>query len=133
MNWDIDRIQGSQGPLPVQPVKSPSVDSRKTGTKESFQDVLSRTGQKVSQPDVTISSHASQRLMQRGISLDASDMQKIDEGLNRAAEKGAKESLFMLRDLALVVSVENRTVITALQGDSAKNNVFTNIDSAVVL
>ena len=51
----------------------------------------------------------------------------------KAAEKGAKQSLFMLRDVAMVVSIKNRTVITAVDRDSMKENVFTNIDSAAVI
>ncbi len=133
MTWDMDRITGARGPLPVEPGQGRPVEGTKPQPGEQFRDVLQKAGQRTEQPDVTVSAHAAQRLMQRDVSLDQSDLMKISEGLNRAADKGAKESLFMLRDLALVVSVENRTVITALQGDSAKNNVFTNIDSAVVL
>jgi flagellar operon protein len=71
--------------------------------------------------------------MQRGITLDRGDLEKISQGMDRAAEKGAKESLFVLRDLALIVSVENRTVITALHGEAARENVYTQIDSALLL
>ena len=49
------------------------------------------------------------------------------------AAKGARESLIYMNDLAFVVSVKNRTVITAMDGPSAKENIFTNIDSAAIL
>ena len=52
---------------------------------------------------------------------------------DKAAEKGSKQSLFMLRDVAMVVSIKNRTVITAVDQESMKENVFTNIDSAAVI
>ena len=61
------------------------------------------------------------------------DLAKINNAMDQAQAKGAKESLFLMRDLALIVSVENRTVITALQGQQAKENVFTQIDSAVLI
>ena len=52
---------------------------------------------------------------------------------DKAAAKGAKQSLFLLRDVAMVVSVTNRTVITAVDRSSLKDNLFTNIDSAAVI
>ena len=51
--------------------------------------------------------------------------------MDRAAQKGARESLVLLDDVALVVSIKNRTVITAVDAANLKENVFTNIDSAV--
>lgn len=54
-------------------------------------------------------------------------------GVEKAAAKGAKESLVLVDNAALVVSIKNRTVITAVDKDSLKDNVFTNIDSAVVV
>ena len=52
---------------------------------------------------------------------------------DKAAAKGSKQSLFMMRDTAMVVSIANRTVITAVDQQSMKDNVFTNIDSAAVI
>ena len=49
------------------------------------------------------------------------------------AHKGARESLIYLNDIALVVSVANRKVITAMDGSSARENIFTNIDSAAII
>ena len=61
-------------------------------------------------------------------------MQKLQQAVGKAAQKGARESLVLMQpDLAFVVSVRNRTVITAVDGDSMKENVFTNIDSAVIV
>ena len=48
-------------------------------------------------------------------------------------QRGAKESLVMMNDIALVVSVKNRTVITAMDGNGAEDKIITNIDSAVIL
>ena len=84
-------------------------------------------------PDVRFSAHAQARLESRGIELTESDLTRIREALDRAEAKGAKESLVVMDDLALVVSVPNRTVITAIDGPSRRGNVFTNIDSAVIV
>lgn len=82
---------------------------------------------------VKFSHHAQQRLNVRNIQLSVQELQKINAGLEKVSQKGAKESLFMMGDLALVVNVPNKTVITALDGKSMKDHVVTNIDSAIIL
>ena len=61
------------------------------------------------------------------------DVERLKSAVNEVAEKGGRESLIMMNNSAFVVSVQNRTVITALDQASLKNNVFTNIDSAVIV
>lgn len=82
---------------------------------------------------VRFSAHAMQRLQSRNISLSSDDVAKINAMTDKAAAKGAKNSLFIMRDVAMVVSIKNRTVITAVDSDSMKENVFTNIDSAAII
>lgn len=79
------------------------------------------------------SAHAQQRLERRQIDLDAQRLSRLEEAVEKAAAKGARESLVLLDDLALVVSVKNRTVITAVDEKSLKEKVFTNIDSAIIV
>ena len=79
------------------------------------------------------SAHAMQRLQSRNISLTSDDVSKMNAMADKAAAKGAKNSLFIVRDVAMVVSIKNRTVITAVDPDSMKDNVFTNIDSAAII
>jgi flagellar operon protein len=78
------------------------------------------------------SSHASARLRQRGIEFSPEQHARLETAVDKAVAKGAKDSLVLLDDTALVVSAKNRTVITALGMHQAKENVFTNIDSAVI-
>jgi flagellar operon protein len=78
------------------------------------------------------SAHAMARLAQRGIDLSQQQLQRLDTALDKAAGKGARDALVLLDDNAMVVSVENRTVITALGMHQARDNVFTNIDAAVI-
>ena len=68
----------------------------------------------------------------RGIELDGSTMKRLHEGVARAASKGSRDSLVLVDDTAFVVSVSNHTVITAVGSEHMKDNVFTNIDSAVI-
>jgi flagellar operon protein len=99
--------------------------------KEEFKDILKKTVKK--EDSFVISNHAAERLKDRNISLNESDMNKINEGINKADEKGSRESLILYKDVVLVASVRNRTIITAVDKDSSKGNVFTNIDSVVLL
>ena len=83
---------------------------------------------------VTFSKHALQRLNSRKIQLDSSQLNQLSQAIDKAAQKGAKESLIIMdNDLAFVVSVKNKTVITAMDGARGAGNVFTNIDSAVII
>lgn len=99
--------------------------------KVSFESVLNKEIDK--QCNLTISNHAAQRLKSRNINLDENDMKNINEGIDKAKEKGAKESLIIYKDMVLITSVKNRTIITAMNKESDKGNVFTNIDSVVLL
>src|SRR5579871_2687178 len=80
-----------------------------------------------------VSGHAQTRLQSRNIQLSQDEWNRVADGVNKAAAKGAKESLVMVDNVALVVSVKNRTVITAVDQGHLKDNVFTNIDSAVIV
>lgn len=82
---------------------------------------------------VKFSQHAIERMQSRNISLSTEDLTSLNTAVEKIAQKGAKESLVYMKDVALVVSVANRTVITAMDGRSAKDNIFTNIDSAVII
>ncbi|EAX48748.1 flagellar operon protein [Thermosinus carboxydivorans Nor1] len=83
--------------------------------------------------DIKFSQHALQRLQSRNIQLNQTELVKLNSAVEKAARKGAKESLILMDNLALVVSIRNKTVITAIDGASIKENVFTNIDSAVIV
>lgn len=85
------------------------------------------------QDRLKVSGHAQTRLQSRQIEFGKAEWDRVMTGVDKAAAKGAKESLVMVDDVALVVSVKNRTVITAVDKDHLKDNVFTNIDSAVIV
>jgi flagellar operon protein len=91
-----------------------------------FADVLAKTD------GVRFSGHAAQRLERRGISVDAPTLQRLDDGVRRAAGKGSRDAVVLVDQTAFVVSVTNRTVITAVDRQHMKDHVFTNIDSAVI-
>lgn len=78
------------------------------------------------------SAHARDRLAQRGIQVTPEVAARLEDAVARAASKGSKESLVLVDRLAFVVSVANRVVITAVDQEGLKDQVFTNIDSAVL-
>lgn len=95
----------------------------------SFANVLKEaTG---SQP-LHFSRHALERAQRRGIDLSQPTMERLTEGVGRAAGKGSRASVVLVDGTAFVVSVPNRTVITAVGGQQMKDQVFTNVDSAVI-
>ena len=96
---------------------------------KSFQETLK--DELVKKNSFTISNHAAERM--KDVSFNNSDMNLINEAINKARDKGAKNCLIVYKDVAMITSVENRTIITAVEGSRAKENVFTNIDSVVLL
>ncbi len=126
-----DRISiGHLYPNPASPMPSMRTpvnnQSISISGKQSFQNILQDN-------IVRFSHHAEVRLQQRGIELKQDQLAKIESAIDKAAAKGAKDSLMLLGGMALIVNIPNRTVVTALDGSSIKDNVFTQIDSAVII
>ena len=82
---------------------------------------------------IKFSNHAVDRMRQRGIHFSQEQLGKIDAAVEKASAKGAKETLVMSDESAMIVSVKNKTVITVMDKEGLKNNVFTNIDSTVFI
>jgi flagellar operon protein len=78
------------------------------------------------------SAHAQKRLNSRDINLSDQDLNKLTNAVEKAASKGARDSLLLLNNLAFIVNIPHRTVVTAIDEGSMKDNIFTNIDSAVL-
>ena len=63
---------------------------------------------------------------------DPQTVERLEKGVDLAASKGSRAAVVMVDDNAYVVAVQNRTVITALDQAHMKDQVFTNIDTAVI-
>ncbi len=126
------RVFLPQQPLIIpnqKPAQNTQNDRAVNTSGPSFQQILQQQS-----GNVKFSQHAVSRLQSRNIQLSKNQLNQIDNAVNKAAQKGSKESLILIdNNLALVVSIKNRTVITAVDGASMKENVFTNIDSAVII
>ncbi len=81
---------------------------------------------------VQFSNHAVQRLQRRSINVEPGTLQRLDDAVGKAAGKGARDAVVFVDGTAFVVSVRNKTVITAVDRDHMRDHVFTNIDSAVI-
>lgn len=80
-----------------------------------------------------LSTHARARVKSRNIHLTDDMVTKLDKALKNAEQKGAQDTLVLLSDLAFIVNVPHKTVVTAMDGKSIRENVFTNIDSTVIV
>ncbi len=80
---------------------------------------------------IKFSAHAMKRLETRNIEMSDVEMSKLQDAISRAEAKGAKDSLVMMSNKALIVNIPNKTVVTALNMEESIDNVFTNIDSVV--
>lgn len=83
--------------------------------------------------ELKISSHAMDRLKERDINLTSKDMIALNGAVKKIRQKGGKEALIIYNNVAFITSIKNNTVITAVDSKSLKENIFTNIDSAVIL
>jgi flagellar operon protein len=103
-------------------------------TDISFDDVLKQKQAETQTENSTLkfSRHASMRLSDRNINLTQSQNARLENGVEQASEKGIQESLVLVDSLAFIVNVPSRTVVTALDQAEAANNIFTNIDGAVI-
>lgn len=119
-------LPGTIKPAATANVKPPTVGPQ----KGAFDEILN---EKLKFSEIKFSHHAQQRLKSRNIELSEDDIHKLRSAMDKAREKGARESLILVDRLALVVSIKNNTVITAVDEPNLKENVFTNIDSAVIV
>ena len=121
------------GAYNIDNLNSNTVESKKSIKSKgelSFSDILN---EKINEKSYSfkISKHASDRLNTLGF--NDSDYKKIDDGIEKARLRGSKNTVIIYKDVSIVASVENNTIITAVDKNRSDDNVFTNIDSAVIL
>ena len=119
---------------PVTGAAAPAAPSRSGGAAAAgFDQLLTRKLQPAEAPSaLRWSAHAVQRLSQRQIAVTPEMQQRLEGAVEKLAAKGGRESIVLVDRMAFVVSVTNRTVITAVDQAGMRDQVFTNIDSAVL-
>ena len=107
--------------------------SQETSKANSFQDALLEAMDSSRETTLKFSKHATSRLADRNIELTKEQMERLTQGTNKAGSKGIKDSLVMVDHLAFIVNIPKNTVITAMDQSQADENIFTNIDGAVIV
>lgn len=110
---------------------TPAQETAKAGNLAKVSD--GQVGAQGALGSLKFSNHAIERMQSRGISYDPSRLAKLDEAVKKAAAKGSKDTLVLMDDSAAIVSVKNNTVVTVMDKNNLKENVFTNIDSTIVI
>jgi flagellar operon protein len=113
-----------------------STSTRRTPTQQVIPNGnnVNPTFQRIFQDQfVKFSHHAEVRLKERGIQLKPEQIEKMNNAIDKAASKGAKDALLILAGNGFIVNVPNRTVVTALDGQAMNDHVFTQIDSAMII
>lgn len=116
----------------IGPISSaqPSIQNKKAvNNQSSFQSILDTAKSK--ETGFTVSKHAAKRLDE--INFTEEDMKQIEKGFEIAKDRNSKNTVMLYKDVAIIASVENKTLITAVEKDRAKENIFTNVDSVVIL
>ena len=127
----ISKLPPIPAARPIDPVDRPLATSA-VGAKQSAIDFGEVLKQQLNTPEtLKFSAHAQNRLQSRQISLNEHQMERLRQGVGQAENKGSKDSLVLMDNLAFVVSVKNRTVVTALDNAVNSGHVFAQIDSTV--
>lgn len=98
----------------------------------SFEAVLNQKYNGKNQ-ELQLSKHAKERVEERGIDVDTQLMTTLNQAAETARVKGAINTVMIGQDAAFVVNIPNGIIVTAISAEELKNNVFTNIDSAVLI
>jgi flagellar operon protein len=123
-------IPGTQSTAKVQQQKATLKPARTTAEGLSFNDMF--TESVMQQEKLRFSAHAQERAQLRNIKLNENQLARLGSGVEKASAKGSREALVLVDNVAAVVNVPNKTVITVTDTNSARENVYTNIDSAVI-
>ena len=112
---------------------NPAAESRPLGNLNgaSFEDIFKQKLESAS--ELKFSKHATQRLDDRNITLSEVQSLRLEEGVQKAQAKGITDSLVLVETLAFIVNVPNQTVVTAMDQTESEENIFTNIDGAVIV
>lgn len=134
---DVKNISRIDGLVPNQDRGSAQLDKIGPSFKDTFNSIsrpsLDSNQAVGSAERLRFSNHAIERMRSRGIQMNPEDLMRLEQAVSKADKKGSKDSLVLMGDSAFVVSVKNKTVVTVMDRTMMKDNVFTNIDSTIVM
>ncbi|MDR1571947.1 MAG: flagellar biosynthesis protein [Clostridiales Family XIII bacterium] len=112
--------------------QKPSDSGRAQGANESgnsFRELLDRRLER----QVSFSRHAGQRAQERNIEIGEGDLDRLGDACERASQKGVRDALIVMNDSAFIVNAGSKVVVTVVDKNELKENIFTNIEGAVFL
>ncbi|MBP9996729.1 MAG: flagellar protein [Lachnospiraceae bacterium] len=121
-------IEQMQEKLAGNKVNEPITPGNNVRSFQNYLESISRTGK-----ELKFSKHAAGRLATRDITLDDAQLERLSSGMEKANAKGIKDSLMIMDKLAFIVNVPSQTVVTAMDSMESDEQVFTNIDGAVIV
>lgn len=110
-------------------LSTPVIKNKEIDVNSTFKDILNEKSKEV---EVSFSKHANDRIEERNIGINENVTNRLNEAVSQAKDKGLKNVLVMIDNSAFIVSTVNNKVITAVNSNELKENVFTNIDGAVI-
>jgi flagellar operon protein len=128
-------FSGFDNTIKPESVLEASLKSQCIGTdfQTMLEDQLKKNSSESDSSEVQFSKHAQQRVEQRGIEITDSFMNDLSMAVSKARAKGSQDMVVIDKNGAFIINVPNNIVITAISGEELKENIFTNIDSAVII
>lgn len=114
-------------------LKKGVAETAQTSAEVSFEDILKRRQSVDENSALKFSKHASMRLQSRNIELSSEQQERLETGAEKAEAKGMRESLVIVDTYSFIVNVPSKTVVTAMDQAESSENVYTNIDGAVII
>ena len=117
--------------LENQLISSSKPSIKKTNINKDFRQILDNIKSK--DDEIKFSKHATERLNSRNLNLSIDDMNRLKSAINKAESKGVNDALILMDDIAFIANIHNKVIITTVNREQLKNNIFTNIDGAVII
>lgn len=116
--------------LNTNPIKNNSTQNKVNYARSvNFEDTLNEVQSK----NIKFSKHAQIRMDKRNLTLNTSDMMKLEQAIGKAEKKGIRDALILMDNQAFIANVKNKTIVTTVSKDKLSENIFTNIDGAVII
>ncbi|MDR0570150.1 MAG: flagellar biosynthesis protein [Clostridiales Family XIII bacterium] len=127
--YDITKTLVKQVGLNQKPPSGSNAAKSETESGNSFRELLDRR----LGSDVMLSKHADMRAKERNIAIGEGEMGMLSDACDKASQKGIRDALIVMNDSAFIVNAGSKVVVTVVDKNELKGNIFTNIEGAVFL
>lgn len=121
--------------LPSQKRVNQNGNLPRQGVPSEFESLLNERmdGAQAPKEGISLSTHAAKRLQERNLSIDSNEYMKLKSAFEKLKSKGGQDSLVITDKAAYIVDVPKNRIVTAMDKGSVLDNVFTKIDSTVIV